>query len=137
MLVDAILKRDVVTVDRDHTILSAARRMRESGVGCIVVVDERNRPVGMVTDRDIVVKSVAALIEVDEPVDTIMSSPVFAVGQDVLVFDLLRELAARKLQRVPVVDEEKVLIGIVNVNDVLLLLTSELANVSEILGRNA
>lgn len=137
MLVDAILKRDVVTVDRDHTILSCARRMRDSGVGCVVVVDERNRPVGIVTDRDIVVKSTAALIEPSEPVDTIMSTPVFAVGQDLLVFDLLRELAARKLQRVVVVDEKKTLIGMVNVNDVLLLLTSEMANVAEVVGRNA
>jgi CBS domain-containing protein len=134
MLVEAIMQTGVATVDRDHTALRAARLMREKNVGSVVVVDEKGRPVGMVTDRDIAVKVVAEGKNPETPVDEIMSHPVFAVSQDSLTFDALREMARRHVHRMPVIDAKtKELIGVVTAEDALMLLTTELANISEVM----
>ncbi len=134
MLVDAIMNTEVVTVTRDHTVLRAARLMREQNVGSIVVCDDLRRPIGLLTDRDIAVKLVAEGRDAESPIDELMSTPVYAVPETMLIFDLLREMSRRKVHRVPVIDEHKRLIGIVSVDDALLLLTTELVNVADVMG---
>ena len=134
MLVDAIMNSEVITVTRDHTVLRAARLMREHNVGSIIVVDDLNRPIGLLTDRDITIKLVAEGGNVETPIDEVMSTPVYAVAESTLIFDLLREMSRRKVHRVPVIDEQKRLIGIVSVDDALLLLTTELVNVADVMG---
>jgi len=134
MLVDAIMNTEVVTVTRDHTVLRAARLMREQNVGSVIVVDELRRPIGLLTDRDITIKLVAEDGSAETPIDEIMSTPVYAIPESTLIFDLLREMSRRKVHRVPVIDEQKRLIGIVSVDDALLLLTTELVNVADVMG---
>lgn len=134
MLVEAMMHTDVPTVDRDHTALRAARLMKEKSVSSVIVVDELHRPVGLLTDRDIAVKLVAEGKSPDTPVDEIMSHPVYAVPRDALMFDALREMARRHVHRMPVIDSEsKALVGVVTAEDSLLLLTTELANVAEVM----
>ena len=137
MLVDAIMQTGVATVDRDHTALRAARLMREKEIGSVVVVDEKGRPVGVLTDRDVTVKLVAEGRSSETPVDELMSHPVYAVSSDALIFDTLREMARRHVQRMPVIDAStKQLVGVVCACDALMLLTTELANISEVLANN-
>jgi CBS domain-containing protein len=134
MLVEAIMQTAPATVDRDHTVLRAARLMREHDVGSVVVVDERGRPVGMVTDRDLAVKVLGEGKSPETPVDEVMSHPVFAVSRDALVFDTLREMARRHVHRMPVIDSEtKALIGVVSAENALMLLTTELVNIAEVM----
>ena len=133
MLVDAIMNQQVATVTPDHTILAAARIMAQTKVGSVVVVDERERPVGLVTDRDIAVKAVAQELDVQTPVDQIMSTPVHTVPQNTLIFDMLRDMARERVHRMPVVSTSKKVVGIVSVDDAMLLLTSELSNVAEVM----
>lgn len=135
MLVEAIMRRDVVAVERDHTVLKVARLMKEKRTGLAVVVDERHRPIGVLTDRDLATRIVADGRDSDTPVDVVMSHPVHAVGEDALVFDCLRSMANHRVHRMPVVDSEKRLVGYVNVADSLFLLTTELANITEVMGR--
>lgn len=134
MLVEAITQRNAATVERDHTVLRAARIMKEQNVGAVVVIDEKGRPIGILTDRDIAVRIVAADESAERPVDLVMSHPVFAVSENALVFDTLRLMAKHHIHRVPVVDADKRLVGIVNISDAMMLLTTEQANVSEVLG---
>ena len=134
MLVDAIMNADVVTCTRDHTVLRAARIMREKDVGSVVVVDDRQRPIGFLTDRDIATKCVAQGRSPETPIDEVMSSPVHAVPRDTLIFDTLREMSRRKVHRMPVLDADKRLVGVVSVDDALLLLTTELVNVADVMG---
>jgi CBS domain-containing protein len=134
MLVEAIMQTAPATLDRDHTVLRAARLMREKNVGSVVVLDEEGRPVGMVTDRDLAVKGLAEGKSSDTPVDEIMSHPVYAVSRDALVFDTLREMARRHVHRMPVIDSKtKELVGVVTAEDALMLLTTELANIAEVM----
>src|SRR5262245_3938434 len=134
MLVEAIMQTAPATVDRDHTVLRAARLMREKDVGSVVVVDEKGRPVGMLTDRDLAVKVLGEGKSPETPVDEVMSHPVFAVSRDALVFDTLREMARRHVHRMPVIDgETKHIVGIVTAEAALMLLTTELANIADVM----
>lgn len=136
MLVEALMHRDVAVVGRDHTALKVARVMAETHSGSVVVVDERKRPIGIVTDRDLVVRVFAAGKDADAVcVDEFMSTPVHAVDGDALVFDVLRSMARHKVHRMPVIGPDATLMGIVNVSDALLVLTTELANIAEVMGR--
>ena len=134
MLVEAIMQTAPATVDRDHTVLRAARLMREKDVGSVVVVDDKGRPVGMLTDRDLAVKVLGDGKSPETPVDEVMSHPVFAVSRDALVFDTLREMARRHVHRMPVIDgETKHIVGIVTAESALMLLTTELANIADVM----
>jgi CBS domain-containing protein len=140
MLVGAIMSREPVTVERDHTVLHVARMMREKNIGAVVVVDGKRRPIGICTDRDVATraflspgKNAGAI-----PVDRIMTRPVVTVDQDTLLFDLLRLMAQKSIRRVPVVDPKtQVVQGLVSTDDIILLLTTELSNLAEILGHSS
>ncbi len=134
MLVDAIMNVNVATVSPDHTVLRAARLMRDRSVGSVVVIDEKRRPVGLLTDRDITTKLVADGGNFEIPVDQVMSRPVFAVSQSSLIFDVLREMSSRQVHRVPVVNAETRLVGIVSIDDALLILCTELNNIADVVG---
>lgn len=140
MLVGAVMSRKPVTVDRDHTVLHVVRLMKEKDVGAVVVVDGDRRPVGICTDRDIVVRAFAAPggDAAGQPVDRIMTRPVVAVDEDTLLFDLLRLMARKGIRRAPVVERgTSAVVGMVSMDDIILLLTAELSNVAEVLGKSS
>jgi len=139
MLVGAIMSRKPITVGRDHTVQHVARLMRDKEVGAVVVVDGRGRPIGICTDRDVTLRALLAGGSPGQiPVDRIMSKPVVAVAEDTLIFDLLRLMARKGIRRAPVVDAaDQRVVGVVSVDDIILLLTTELANVAEVLGTSS
>lgn len=115
-------KRDVVVARRDTSLADAAKLMRERHVGCIVVVDtnDASKPVGILTDRDIVVEVVAAELDPRSvTVGEIMSTPVVTVraGDDAL--DTLKAMRIRGVRRVPVVDDAGALAGLASLDDLL------------------
>ena len=134
MLVGAIMSTNPVTVERDHTVLHVARLMRERHIGAVVVVDEDGCPEGILTDRDIAVRAFQSPDPGSVPVDKIMTRNPYSAGEDTLIFDLLREMARRKIRRVPILDSDGTIIGMVSMDDVILILTTELGNVAEVLG---
>ena len=139
MLVGAIMSRKPVTVERDHTVLHVARLMKEQNVGAVVVVDDQRRAVGICTDRDLAIRAFAGNHKNPSslPVDRVMTRPVVTADEDTLLFDLLRGMAAKRIRRVPVVDRASAVIGMVSMDDVILLLTTELSNVAEVLGHSS
>jgi CBS domain-containing protein len=139
MLAAALMSRNPVTVDRDHTVLHVARLMREQHVGAVVVVDAKGRPIGICTDRDIAIRAFAGPGDAaSTPVDRIMSKPVFTVDEDTLLFDLLRLMAKKRLRRMPVVHPAtRAIVGIVSMDDVILFVTTELGNVADVLGHSS
>ena len=136
MLVGAIMSRKPVTVERDHTVLHVARLMKDENVGAVVVVDEQRRAVGICTDRDLAIRAFAGSHKDPGslPVDRVMSRPVVTADEDTLLFDLLRGMAVKRIRRVPVADRSGAIVGMVSMDDVVLLLTTELSNVAEVLG---
>lgn len=118
MLVKDVMKREVATVGPDASLGSAARAMRDQDVGCLPVL-EREQLIGMITDRDIVVRGVAegldphrAMVREAISVNAIACSVEHTVDQ-------ARELmAANLIKHLPVLDEGERLVGLVALRDI-------------------
>lgn len=138
MNVGAVCNRVVICVNRDESARRAAELMRKYHIGALVVTDfgdERNAPVGIVTDRDIVVEVVARDIDVNElTVGDIMSEdPLIAEEGDSIAgtLDAMHHLGVR---RVPVVDKARKLVGILALDDMLPLFASQIGDLAVIVG---
>jgi signal-transduction protein with cAMP-binding, CBS, and nucleotidyltransferase domain len=128
MRVRDVAVRPPVTVPSDASVRDAARAMAAGGVGSVIVVDG-DRPVGVVTDRDLVVRSMARDLPVDARVDAVMSMGVVAVDHDADVGDAVRIFGTHAFRRLPVVEGHRV-VGVVAVDDLLISLTNQLADVT-------
>jgi CBS domain-containing protein len=103
------------TVSPDDTIQSAARIMRDEDTGAIPVV-ENGRPVGMVTDRDIVVRAVADGGQVSRPVRDIVTTGVISVTPEMSTREANELMSEHQVRRLPVVENDQ-LVGIVSLGD--------------------
>jgi CBS domain-containing protein len=139
MSIGAICNREVITVQRDATVLHAAMLMRQYHVGDVVVVEARNLqcvPVGIVTDRDIVMDLVAT--ELDCKVITvgdIVFSKLAMVKENAGVFDAIQIMTTKGIRRLPVIDDAGGLVGIVTLDDLLLLLAKEFSSLTKLVMR--
>lgn len=109
--------REPVAIGVSETVEAAARLLAEAGVGSLVVVDG-DRPVGIVTDRDLVVRALARGIGPDGRVDGIMSMGVVALDADDDVEELYAVFGRHAIRRVPVVDHDRV-VGMISLDDAL------------------
>jgi CBS domain-containing protein len=128
MRVGDLVQRVPITLPPDGTIRQAAQLMESNGVGSIAVVDGQ-RLVGMVTDRDIVRRAVARGLASDARIDGIMSAPVVTIDADADLrhaFDILHGHAVRRLAVV----RDGAVVGILSVDDLLVCLSSDLANLA-------
>jgi CBS domain-containing protein len=121
MTVGDICTRSVVTATPNESVVDAARRMRDRHVGDLVVVDEKNRPVGLVTDRDIVVSAVAQSADKLDALtvgDLMTPDPVVGHARET-VDDVLRRMRLHGIRRLPIVSSVGQLIGIVTFDDMI------------------
>jgi CBS domain-containing protein len=131
MNVGELCSRDTVVAYRDTGLVEAARLMREHHVGSLVVVGERllsdKLPIGMITDRDIVVAAVAK--EVDPrtlTVGDVMTGGALVVREQDGIPDALRMMREKGVRRAPVVSDKGALVGILAIDDVLELVAEEM-----------
>ena len=125
-----LCSRDVVVAYRDTGLIEAARLMREHHVGSLVVVGERlseKLPIGMLTDRDIVVAAVAKQVDpATLTVGDVMSAGALVVREQDGITDALRMMREKGVRRVPVVSAKGALVGILAVDDILELVAEEM-----------
>ncbi|HEY5993639.1 MAG TPA: CBS domain-containing protein [Gallionellaceae bacterium] len=130
MPVSELCNREVVIVQRSSTVQEAAQLMREHHVGDLVVVEKHDgaqMPVGVVTDRDLVLEVMAP--EIDQKsitVGDLVGPRLAAVKESTGVFESIQYMRAQGVRRLPVVDDQGALIGILTMDDVLELLSEEL-----------
>ena len=134
MNVGQLCRRNVVTVRRGVPVISAARLMRENHIGYLVVVEPdaagtTARPVGVLTDRDIVV---AAVARGEDPTrltvaDVMTQNPV-VIGLGETIAAAMAEMRRIGVRRLPVVGELDELVGLLSLDDVLELLAGELGD---------
>jgi len=136
MAVGEICNREVVIAEKTLSVVDAAQLMRKHHVGDLVVVEEkdgRRHPVGIVTDRDIVVEVVAAEVNPDAlKVGDIMGPEVATVRESEGLFEALRYMRDKGVRRMPVVDREGGLVGILTLDDLLSLLAEEMTELAKL-----
>jgi CBS domain-containing protein len=108
---------DVQLIGPDQTIRDAARRMVEIDAGALPVA-ENDRLVGMITDRDIAVRAVALGKSPDTKVRDIMSGEVLYCFDDEDLTHVSRNMSDMKVRRLPVVNRDKRLVGVISVGDI-------------------
>ena len=114
-----IMTKSVRTASPGDTIRQVAELMRDGDMGAVPILDN-GKLVGIVTDRDIVVRSVAEGIEPGAPISSVMSGDLSTVTPDDFVFTAIRQMGDRQVRRIPVVDKDGGLAGIISMADVAL-----------------
>lgn len=139
MPVGELCIRQVVVTPRTTSVSEAAKLMRQHHVGDIVVTDEiggRRAPVGIVTDRDIVLEVLAQELDATSlSAGDIMSSDLITVRENEGVFQTVQLMRAKGARRAPVVNGEGALVGIVSVDDLVELLAEELSQLAKLIAR--
>jgi CBS domain-containing protein len=113
------MNSDVRVTSPDQSIREAARMMAQIDAG-VLPVGENDRLAGMITDRDIAIRAVAAGKGPDTPVRDVMSQEVKYCFEDDDLEDVAQEMAEYKVRRMPVLNHDKRLVGILSLGDIAL-----------------
>jgi len=136
MPIGEICNREVVVAWRNDTALEASRLMRQHHVGNVVVVDDQNGvqvPVGIVTDRDLIMEIMAPELDgATITVGDIMSRELVTVKESTGIFEAIQYMRQKAVRRLPIVDENGGLVGILTLDDLLELLSEEFLEIAKL-----
>lgn len=130
MKISDIFFKKVVAARPSHSLAVVAGQMHEHNVGAVVILDEE-RPVGIVTDRDIALALGVKRLPIDTPVSKVMTRKVLAIPEDTDIFTATKYIRECGVRRLPVVDRDDRVTGVVSLDDLLRLLSRELSNLAE------
>jgi CBS domain-containing protein len=138
--VGAVCIREVVVAEGTESVLELARLMRHYHVGDVVIVNRRGEkryPTGMVTDRDIVVDALVTSLEAigEMMASDLVNRPIVSVREDLSIDDALEVMRKNGVRRVPVVDDEGALVGIVAVDDLIEAFADRLSELAILFSR--
>ena len=140
MTAGELCNRTVYIIRANETVLEAARLMKQFHVGCLVVVEDRGAdriPVAIVTDRDLVLKGLAeAPHELETmPVSRVMSDNLVTARDTDRMYDVRKKMRGRGVRRIPVVDAEDRLQGIIAFDDMVDWMAQELTDLAQLVSR--
>jgi CBS domain-containing protein len=139
MSVGEYCSREVIVAYGDEPVRTAARLMRQHHVGDVIVVEDRGGrryPIGIVTDRDLVVEVLEAGVDPEQVVlADLLIKPLLTAREDDGVADTLHRMHERGVRRIPVVDDAGVLIGVLSIDDVLAVIAEEMSDLSGLVAR--
>jgi len=137
MKIGECCNREVVIAEKDMEILETARLMRKHHVGDLVIVDKRNGttvPVGILTDRDLVVEVMAQEVPPGEiTAADVMSLEVQTVHEEEGIWETLERMRDLGVRRMPVIDQDGSLVGLVAMDDLLELFTEAMDNMTRLI----
>ncbi len=133
--------RQVVTAQREESVVAAAQRMAEHGVGDLIVVDDEReqpgRPVGILTDRDLVLYVLTSATRVPSGVTVgqVMTRELATADEQDDIETVLTTMKAHGIRRMPVIDAGGRLQGILSLDDVVDWLAEQLATATRLIER--
>ena len=131
--------RDVIVVEKTESVRDAINLMRNEHVGDVVVIEkqgEQTVPIGILTDRDIVVEILAREVELDSvSVGDVMSYELVTVTEETKLIDAIKVMRNNGVRRVPVVNDCGGLEGILSSDDILELLAEQLTDIVALVAR--
>ena len=119
-----IMSARVKTAGKATTLQEVAAMMRDGDMGAMPVVED-GKLVGIVTDRDIVVRAIAGGKPVSTPIEEAMTTEIFYVRPDDFVFEAIQLMGDKQVRRVPVVNDDGSLAGIIAMADIALEMEDE------------
>lgn len=132
MRIEELMTRSPTTVTPTTTLTEAARRMKDSGVGSVVVTDE-DEVLGVLTDRDIALAlAFPQEFDAQSRVDEVMTPRPVTIEAGAQVPESLEKMRAHAIRRLVVVDSHDRLVGVVSLDDVLVHLGNTMAAVAEL-----
>ncbi|HET6800155.1 MAG TPA: CBS domain-containing protein [Nitrososphaeraceae archaeon] len=122
--ISSIMTGGVITATADETIKTVCKLMYENDIGSIDIVkrtvDDANKPVGIITERDIVRQiGLSELFVVQAPIRQIMSTPLVTIGPNNPIRDAIEIMQLKKIRRLVVIDDREKMIGIITIKDAL------------------
>jgi CBS domain-containing protein len=127
-------KLDKISCEENARMIDVATLMRDEGVGA-VLVEKDKKPVGMITDRDLVTRCIAGNEDFSRlKAKDVMTKPVNTISANASILDLIEEMKNDHVRRACIVDSSGRTVGIVSMADVFELLAHELGQLSEALG---
>ena len=133
MSVGRICNREIDLAEPDESVQIAARRMNSRSVGTLMVLDMDSRPVGILTDRDLAIRVVAKGLDPAETVvRDVMSKAPDCVREDTSIEHALSHMRAGPFRRLPVVDNDGKLVGLISLDDILDLLSEEFREIGRL-----
>lgn len=140
MSVGQFCNRETIIADRQTPIVDVAKLMRQHHVGSVIVTEDLGDgavvPVGIVTDRDLVVEILAAEVDPEQvTVGDVMSYELVTAHEDDRLWDTLQRMRVKGVRRIPVVDRHGALKGVLTSDDLLEILSGELSELAKLMGR--
>ena len=137
--IGTVCKRNVASVDWGDSVLDAVKLMRRHHVGDVVVTKRDNagvQPVGIITDRDIVVELIAEQVDMEKiTVGDVMSYELLTANEDADLVSTLKDMRSKGVRRIPVVSKDGYLVGIFSVDDMIELLATQLTDIAYLFAR--
>ena len=131
--------REVVIVEKTESVREAIRLMRAHHVGDVVVVSRTNGspvPVGILTDRDIVLEILAEDVDLDAVnIGDVMSFELTTVGADATLLETIKVMREKGVRRIPVVTPEGALVGILTLDDALEIIAEQMTDIIGLIAR--
>ncbi len=128
-----LCRREIICVNLGTSVKEAVKLMEEKNVGCVIVIGS-DKPVGMLTDRDILLRVMNKGLDPQKTtVDNVMSKDIVALREDMGLFEALEQVKGKSIRRFPIVDANGALKGIMTLDDIIFLLGKEMADVSSII----
>lgn len=121
-----IMARKVVSAELGSTVQEAASILRDADIGILPITDSEGKLVGVLTDRDIVVRAVADGLDVNATtVGEIMTTDLFTAAPDDFVFKAIRTMGEKQVRRIPIVEPGGKIVGILSMADIALEMEDE------------
>lgn len=129
--------RNVSIIGRGDSIIKAAKLMREHHVGDLLVVESRNgerAPIGIITDRDIVVEVIAEEADMEAIIiEDVMSYKLITAHENDDLMRTIKRMRMNAIRRIPIVSQAGGLVGILSTDDILDIITEQLMDIDQII----
>ncbi|MFI4850035.1 Hypoxic response protein 1 [Gimesia chilikensis] len=138
MTAGRICTREVDLVDQNESVQVAAERMNSRNVGTLIVLDEESHPIGMLTDRDLALRVVGKGRDaIETTIADIMTRFPCSISEDTSIEAALTKMRSGGFRRLPVVDQEGKLLGVLTLDDILELLCEEFTEIGKLIQKES
>jgi CBS domain-containing protein len=124
--VTKFMTKKVITTTMEQTLQSACKTMYDNNVGCLVIVKRIMKgliPIGIITERDIVkIIGSSDFFIAQAPVREFMSTPLITAKSDIVVGDAIKIMNSNQVRRLPIIENDDELVGIISETDILKLI---------------